>query len=147
MLEAIDSFKQDFDHSLFLKIHNERACELEDLALWQPSIQAVTEIRELTKRNFARSYGPVIRLGSAQDLSLEQQVVLKGAISTVMPWRKGPFELCGVEIDAEWRSDLKWERIRDCLDNPSGRIIADVGCNNGYYMFRLLEKHAPKLVL
>ena len=27
------------------------------------------------------------------------------------PWRKGPFSLGGVDIDAEWRSDLKLSLI------------------------------------
>ena len=27
----------------------------------------------------------------------------------LMPWRKGPFSLYGVNINTEWRSDWKWE--------------------------------------
>jgi tRNA (mo5U34)-methyltransferase len=33
----------------------------------------------------------------------------------LMPWRKGPFSLYGVNIDTEWRSDWKWDRVcRTC---------------------------------
>lgn len=53
------------------------------------------------------------------------------------PWRKGPFEIGGVAIDAEWRSDLKWERLADSLEALDGRHILDVGCGNGYYALRM----------
>ena len=53
-----------------------------------------------------------------------------------MPWRKGPFRLFGHEIDAEWRSHLKWNRVREALGDLQHRRILDVGCGNGYYMFR-----------
>ncbi|WP_457598348.1 tRNA 5-methoxyuridine(34)/uridine 5-oxyacetic acid(34) synthase CmoB [Hydrogenimonas sp.] len=54
------------------------------------------------------------------------------------PWRKGPFDLFGVRIDSEWRSFVKYNLLRPYLDLEEKRV-ADVGCNNGYYMFRMLE--------
>ena len=42
------------------------------------------------------------------------------------PWRKGPFKFAEVELDSEWRSDLKWNRIKDkiyCLFSITSRII------------------------
>ena len=66
----------------------------------------------------------------------------------LIPWRKGPFKVLGLEIDAEWRSDLKWNRIEQALIERSGsaalagyfagKRILDIGCNNGYYLFRSL---------
>lgn len=67
-------------------------------------------------------------------------------IHGLIPWRKGPFNLLGHEIDAEWRSNLKWDRFADALPVLAGKRIADVGCNNGYYIFRMLE-HSPQFVL
>ena len=32
-------------------------------------------------------------------------------LRNLMPWRKGPFSLYGVDIDTEWRSDWKWDRV------------------------------------
>ena len=61
-------------------------------------------------------------------------------------WRKGPFEVFGTKIDSEWRSDLKWNRLSVALPDLDGKNIVDVGCNNGYFMFRMLE-HNPELVL
>ena len=61
------------------------------------------------------------------------------------PWRKGPFDLFGVKIDSEWRSYKKYDLLKPYLD-LEGKSVADVGCNNGYYMFRMLE-FEPKMVL
>lgn len=67
--------------------------------------------------------------------------VIPRLIELLHPWRKGPFRLGKIEVDAEWRSDLKWARVERALNEVplEGRTIADIGCGNGYYMFRLLE--------
>ncbi|MBE0497310.1 MAG: tRNA 5-methoxyuridine(34)/uridine 5-oxyacetic acid(34) synthase CmoB [Campylobacterales bacterium] len=61
------------------------------------------------------------------------------------PWRKGPFDLFGTLIDAEWQSFMKYNLLAPYLD-LEGKIVGDIGCNNGYYLFRLLEKN-PKLLV
>ncbi|MDD5161145.1 MAG: tRNA 5-methoxyuridine(34)/uridine 5-oxyacetic acid(34) synthase CmoB [Sulfuricurvum sp.] len=63
----------------------------------------------------------------------------------MMPWRKGPFDLFGLFIDTEWRSDLKYNFLRPHF-NLQGKKVADIGCNNGYYMFRFLEDSPAKVV-
>jgi len=77
-----------------------------------------------------------VTIGSEQDLTEDQHLLLEQAINALQPWRKGPFRLFGHEIDAEWRSNLKWERILPALGELRGRRILDVGCGNGYYMWR-----------
>jgi tRNA (mo5U34)-methyltransferase len=62
------------------------------------------------------------------------------------PWRKGPFELDGIEIDAEWRSDLKWDRLSDAIAPLDGRNVLDVGCGNGYYALRMREAGAACVI-
>ncbi len=57
------------------------------------------------------------------------------------PWRKGPFELFGVRIDSEWRSNLKWERLAATIRLRNRRVL-DVGCGNGYYLWRMLGQGA-----
>lgn len=64
----------------------------------------------------------------------------------LIPWRKGPFQIGELEIDAEWRSDKKWERLKESLPDLKDKVVLDVGCNNGYYMFEM-AKQDPKLVI
>ena len=62
---------------------------------------------------------------------------LRKSLLLLNPWRKGPFDVCGVTIDSEWRSDLKWERIRRAIEALDDRAVLDVGCGNGYYALRM----------
>ncbi|WP_313485490.1 tRNA 5-methoxyuridine(34)/uridine 5-oxyacetic acid(34) synthase CmoB [Pseudescherichia sp.] len=59
-------------------------------------------------------------------------------LRNLMPWRKGPFSLYGVDIDTEWRSDWKWERVLPHLSDLTGRTILDVGCGSGYHLWRMV---------
>ena len=63
---------------------------------------------------------------------------LESGLMALHPWRKGPFNLFGLEIDSEWRSDMKWDRIKQWISPLEGREVLDVGCGNGYYLFRML---------
>ncbi|QHG91373.1 tRNA 5-methoxyuridine(34)/uridine 5-oxyacetic acid(34) synthase CmoB [Sulfurimonas sp. CVO] len=60
----------------------------------------------------------------------------------MMPWRKGPFKLFDTFIDSEWRSYIKYNLLRKHF-NLKDKRVADIGCNNGYYLFRMQED-APK---
>ena len=88
----------------------------------------------------------VVRIGSADDISPAEQQQVRQVLKGFMPWRKGPFEVFGIDIDAEWRSNRKWNRIAPVLPDLQDKIIADIGCNNGYYMFRMAH-HQPKAVI
>ncbi|WP_110688033.1 tRNA 5-methoxyuridine(34)/uridine 5-oxyacetic acid(34) synthase CmoB [Salinicola aestuarinus] len=55
----------------------------------------------------------------------------------LMPWRKGPYRLGDIEIDTEWRSDWKWQRVAPHLAPLAGRRILDVGGGNGYHAWRM----------
>jgi tRNA (mo5U34)-methyltransferase len=48
------------------------------------------------------------------------------------------FSLYGVNIDTEWRSDWKWDRVLPHLSDLTGRTILDVGCGSGYHMWRMI---------
>ena len=71
---------------------------------------------------------------------------LKEALMGLSPWRKGPFFFGDVHVDTEWRSDWKWERLREKISSVEGRRILDVGCGNGYHLWRMLDGGA-KLAL
>jgi tRNA (mo5U34)-methyltransferase len=64
---------------------------------------------------------------------------------SLKPWRKGPFQVGNIFIDSEWRSNIKYEILEPHL-NISGKVVGDIGCNNGYYMFRMLEKEPKEII-
>ena len=62
------------------------------------------------------------------------------------PWRKGPYELLGLQIDTEWRSDWKWDRVIPHLQPLNNRLVLDVGCGNGYHCWRMLGSGAKRVI-
>ncbi|WWO99268.1 MAG: tRNA 5-methoxyuridine(34)/uridine 5-oxyacetic acid(34) synthase CmoB [Candidatus Dasytiphilus stammeri] len=67
-----------------------------------------------------------------------QTTIIEKMLRKFMPWRKGPFYLYGIYIDSEWRSDWKWQRVLKHISSLSERLVLDVGCGNGYYLWRML---------
>lgn len=63
----------------------------------------------------------------------------------LMPWRKGPFQIGETFINSEWKSYVKYNLLRPHF-NLKDKRVADIGCNNGYYMFRMQEDE-PKLLV
>ncbi len=90
--------------------------------------------------------GDVVTIGHADEISPADQQQLLAALRDFMPWRKGPFSVFGIDIDAEWRSNRKWDRLLPVLPDLKDKVVADVGSNNGYYMFRMAH-HNPRLVV
>lgn len=88
----------------------------------------------------------VLRLGSNAVPTPQEKKDLRRIFELMRPWRKGPFEICGELLDAEWRSDKKWERVKKAVGPLQGRKILDIGCNNGYYLY-LMSRQKPRFVL
>ncbi len=86
--------------------------------------------------------GDTVALKSATPPEAEQ--ILQTA-KMMMPWRKGPFDLFGLFIDTEWQSFMKYNLLRPHF-NLKDKRVADIGCNNGYYLFRMLEDNPARLV-
>ena len=89
--------------------------------------------------------GDTIHVGNSSQLSVDDGRIIDDAIEMLKPWRKGPLNLFGREIDSEWRSDFKWHRLRDHVDWREKRIL-DVGSGNGYFGFRALEAGAESVL-
>lgn len=89
--------------------------------------------------DFARWQETLLQLqadaGDARELLLE-----------LSPWRKGPMIYGDIEIDAEWRSDLKWARICDSIAPLDGRNVLDIGCGNGYYALQMADLGAAYVI-
>lgn len=71
---------------------------------------------------------------------------LERIVKALIPWRIGPFDVAGYTIDSEWRSFLKWRKIQPLTHVEPGSRIADVGCSNGYFLFKLLQ-YSPSLAV
>ncbi|WP_342244778.1 tRNA 5-methoxyuridine(34)/uridine 5-oxyacetic acid(34) synthase CmoB [Pseudomonas sp. OTU5201] len=109
-----------------------------DLERWGAAVNAIPPLQaeqvELAER--------LLLDGPCDDATRAQ---LKAALQGLIPWRKGPFEVFGVHVDTEWRSDWKWSRVAPHLD-LRGRRVLDVGCGNGYYQWRMLGAGADSVV-
>ena len=88
----------------------------------------------------------VVKIGNSDEISNTEREQIESHLRDFMPWRKGPFSVFGIDVDAEWQSQRKWQRLLSHLPELEGKIVADIGCSNGYYMFRMTP-YRPKLVL
>ena len=87
-----------------------------------------------------------VTLGQPDEISVGERSKLENLLQHLHPWRKGPYDLFGVQIDTEWRSDWKWERVLPHLSPLKGRYVLDVGCGSGYHMWRMLGEEARLVV-
>ena len=87
-----------------------------------------------------------VRMGCQGDLSEVLSWQLREHLMALHPWRKGPYQVMGVEVDAEWRSDWKWERLKPHIASLQNRMVLDVGCGNGYHCWRMLGAGARLVV-
>ena len=83
---------------------------------------------------------------SGSPLSRQQAAALEDALRGLHPWRKGPFRLFDIEIDTEWRSDWKWDRVQPHLDSLTGKRVLDIGCGSGYHAWRMLGAGASEVI-
>ena len=108
-----------------------------NLKRWQ---RVLTLLPDLTAKHVKLS--DTVQIGEADEASDADRARLTGLLQQLQPWRKGPFDLFGVFIDTEWRSDWKWQRVAPHLDDLNGRQVLDVGCGSGYHLWRMLEAGA-----
>jgi len=114
------------------------------LADWIPAIGSLLRSRISADGHgdFARWHEVLLSIPEVRD----DPQRLKQALLELAPWRKGPFDVGGVRIDSEWRSDWKWRRLRDAIAPLDGRTVLDVGCGNGYYALEMRRAGAAAVV-
>ena len=86
-----------------------------------------------------------VELGDVVKISGKTCDDIEKIAKLMMPWRKGPFELFDTYIDTEWKSNIKYNLLRGHF-NLKDKRVADIGCNNGYYLFRMQEDSPKSLV-
>lgn len=90
--------------------------------------------------------GAAITVGAAENFSDDCRTALQEGLRGLMPWRKGPYDIAGVYIDTEWRSDWKWDRIAPHLSPLAGRKVIDIGCGSGYHLWRMAGAGAELVI-
>jgi len=108
---------------------------------WQGIIESLPNLTASTTD--LEQDAPII--GVEEDISPLLKQSLEEKLKELNPWRKGPFELFGIYINAEWRSDMKWSRFATHIQLKDKRVL-DIGCGNGYYALRM-QAMGAKLVL
>jgi tRNA (mo5U34)-methyltransferase len=87
-----------------------------------------------------------VRIGEHDDLDDSTRESLRQNLMGLHPWRKGPWQLFGVDIDTEWRSDWKWDRLAPHLRDLTDQLVLDVGCGNGYHCMRMFGAGARRVI-
>jgi tRNA (mo5U34)-methyltransferase len=113
-----------------------------DLAKWQSHIALLPSIPPTLKL----IQTDTLTLGHPEELSAEEWGQLKKHLQIFCPWRKGPYNLFGIFIDTEWRSDWKWQRLEKHIAPLADRWVLDVGCGNGYHCWRMLGAGAARVI-
>lgn len=152
MTEKNEDFQQiiqfappEFHNSLKIRLNQSIAGRLRPAtAAFREALQSIEFLNE--KNVQLSSHHGKVCLKTRESLVSEEINKLHACAKTLIPWRKGPFLWHNLQIDAEWLSSEKWERMQDIIDFIPGKKILDVGCNNGYYMLRAMEHHPHSIL-
>ena len=87
-----------------------------------------------------------VSIGAAEDCEQTVRDELEQHLRILMPWRKGPFSIFGLDINTEWHSDWKWDRVQPHIAPLKGKHVLDIGCGNGYYALRSYGQGANLVV-
>ena len=126
-----DIAEQQLANALTKNAHNQ-------LAQWQAVID---DLPALATREVILDEDVVRITGNIADVTK-----LQSQLEKLSPWRKGPFDIQGVYIDTEWRSDFKWNRVAPHLTAMQDEVILDVGCGSGYHGWRMLGAGASLVI-
>lgn len=143
-----------FDYSELLE-----AIEDSPLSVWTPDIQRLVKenLVESNNGHLAAWTATLVKLPQFEDADYEvgsgvhfaKNCGLEGVKDELIklhPWRKGPISLGDVCIETEWRSDWKWDRLKAHIATLENKSVLDIGCGNGYYLWRMLGAGAKLAV-
>ena len=112
-----------------------------DLPQWKLALAQLPKITS-SRNNLVEK----VEIGTADDCDEKTRAHLRLTLEALIPWRKGPYWIHRIHVDAEWRSDWKWDRVIPHLAPLKGRLILDVGCGNGYHCWRMLGEGAHRVI-
>lgn len=114
------------------------------LEQWHPALRSL-----INERLSAGGHGDFERWQSiVQSLAADHDKpsLIRASLLELAPWRKGPFSVGGLDIDAEWRSDLKWARLEKGIAPLHDKAVLDVGCGNGFYSLQMRRAGARSVI-
>ncbi|MCR4941242.1 MAG: tRNA 5-methoxyuridine(34)/uridine 5-oxyacetic acid(34) synthase CmoB [Campylobacter sp.] len=124
-------------------MHDFKAAKLKELKTAK-NAEILSLIQSIDEFKCQCSFGDRVQINFKQ-ISPQNTQKIEQIAKSLKPWRKGPFGFDDLIIDSEWRSYVKYNLLKPHL-NLQGKVVADVGCNNGYYMFKMLDLAPKKLV-
>lgn len=113
-----------------------------DVEKWQEILKLLPALRP---SELDLNKGSVL-IGREADGSRSQLSLLTELFMEFQPWRKGPFSLFGININTEWRSDWKWDRLKNHIAPLKNKTVLDVGCGNGYHCLRIKGAGAERVI-
>ena len=138
-LEYLKNWPGEIDHEFLETVTKSRTIS----AHYRDILSQTETISRGIETDVCTLQGPVKILGN---LSASQRKDIDSQAMKLKNWRKGPFDLLGIAIESEWRSDLKWARLEQALGCLDGQFVLDIGCNNGYFMYRMAERGAKEVL-
>ena len=134
LTEWTEDIKQIVQNKLAIDNHGK-------MEQWQQALAELPEIKteevELKDR---------VEIGKSSDLDEAERAPFIANLKQFHPWRKGPYQLLGIDIETEWHSDWKWDRVLPHIQPLTGRKVLDVGGGNGYHGWRMLGQGAELVV-
>ena len=106
---------------------------------YQEAIKALKSYEEVEVK-----FGDTVEV-QIPNLSSEDAQQIRETALLMKPWRKGPFSINDLFIDSEWQSQIKYNLLEPYFDLKD-KIVGDIGCNNGYYLFRMLTQKPKQLI-
>ncbi len=129
------------------RITEERWCRIREHSHWSRFFEIISLLEaEQLKTTQISLDGDCPTLGGSTKITATSKELIREAIKLLIPWRTGPYSLFGEVIDAEWRSFMKFDRIKPLLPNLTGKSVADIGAGNGYFSFRLSTLNPASIV-
>jgi tRNA (mo5U34)-methyltransferase len=128
-----------------LQAKRKKALNLIERPAWEQVLSLFSQLPKIPGAGFSVGQG-IVSAGSAEMFSAFEKVQIEELVSALLPWRKGPWSLAGIEIDSEWRSNWKFDSFAELFPEFRDKTVLDIGSGNGYYAARLLEQGAQAVV-
>ena len=117
----------------------------EHKALWNKWMKRLGEFPDPQCGTLDASGDSILIADQNGDLPAEAVDEIRDMLLEHCPWRIGPWDFFGVDLQTEWDSSKKWNRFSDSVYFDDARVL-DVGCNSGYFGWKAIDAGAASVV-